>query len=128
MSIIALAILRGPSNLTFRHVCARGAAAQGNGSVEVLLPKGVRRLSLSCSGCSAVLGIDADGGSPDGYFTKECGGRVAARRCPYRQFVAMAGAVSNLICEVDNELRPLRQILTPNVMIMKRRRYARKPR
>jgi hypothetical protein len=36
--------LRGPSSLTFRHICAKGAAAQGNGSVEVLLPKDGRRL------------------------------------------------------------------------------------
>jgi len=26
-----------------------------------------------------VLGIDTDGGTPDGYFTKKAGGRVAAR-------------------------------------------------
>ena len=64
---------------------------------------------MSCSGWSAVLGIDTDGGTPDGYFTKKGGGRVAARRRPYGLFAAMAGAASNLICEVDNELRPLRR-------------------
>ena len=52
---------------------------------------------------------------------------MAARRCPYRLFAALAGAVSNLICEVDDELRPLRQVLAPNVMIMKRCRNAGKP-
>jgi hypothetical protein len=53
---------------------------------------------------------------------------VAARRCPYGLFAAMAGAVSDLICEADNKLRPLHQILRPNVMIMKRLRNAGKPR
>ena len=33
-----------------------------------------------------------------------------------------------MICEADDELRPLRQVLAPNVMIMERLRYARKPR
>jgi hypothetical protein len=120
MSIFALAILRGPSNLGFRRICANGAAAHGNGSVEVLLPQGGRRLWLCCSGCSAVVGVDVDGGSPDGDFPKEGEARVAARRCPYGQFAAMAGAVSDLFCEVCYELRPLRQVLTPNVMIMNR--------
>jgi hypothetical protein len=53
---------------------------------------------------------------------------VAARRCPYRLFAAQAGAVSDLICEADNELRPLRQVFTPKVMIMKGIRNAGKPR
>jgi hypothetical protein len=66
------------------------------------------------------LGVDTDGGTPDGYFTKKGGGRVDARRCPDGLFVAMAGGVSDLICETRNELRPLRQILAPNGMIMKR--------
>jgi hypothetical protein len=74
------------------------------------------------------LGIDTDGGTPDGDFTKKCGGQMAARRCPYRLFAATAGTVSDLICQAGNELRPLRKILTPNVMIMKGLRYAGKPR
>jgi hypothetical protein len=74
------------------------------------------------------LGVDADGGPPDGDFNKDGGGRVAVRRCPYGLFAAMAGAVSNLICEADNELRPLRQVLAPNGMILKGLRNARKPR
>ena len=82
---------------------------------------------MSCSGWSAVSGVDADGGTPDGDFTKKGGGRVAARRCPYGLFAATAGAVSNVICEVDYELRPLRQILAPNVMILKGLRNAGKP-
>jgi len=63
-------------------------------------------------------GGDADGGTPDRDFTDEEGGRVAARRCPNVLFAAMAGAVSDLICEADNELRPLRQVLAPDVMIL----------
>jgi hypothetical protein len=43
------------------------------------------------------LGIDADGGTPDGDFTKQGGGQMAPRWCPYRLFAAMAGAVSDLI-------------------------------
>ena len=74
-----------------------------------------------------VLGIDTDGGTPDGYFTKKAGGRVAARRCPYGLFAAMAGAVSDLICEVDNEMQQLRQIPAPKVMIPKGLRKAGKP-
>jgi hypothetical protein len=66
-----------------------------------------------------VLGVDADGGSPDGDLTKKGGGRVAARRCPYGLILAVAGAVSDLTCEADDELRPFRQVLGPNVMIMK---------
>jgi hypothetical protein len=60
--------------------------------------------SWSCSGWSAVLGIDTVGGSPDGDFTKEGGCRVAAWWCPYGLFPAMAGAVSNLICDAGYEL------------------------
>jgi hypothetical protein len=73
------------------------------------------------------LGVDAVGGPPDLDFTDEAGGRVASRRCPDRLFAVLAGAVSDLFCEADDELRPLRQVLTPNVMIMKRWRYAGKP-
>jgi hypothetical protein len=113
MSIFALVILRGAANLAFPYICANAVAAQGNVSVEVLLPKGGRRLELSCSGWSAVLGVDADGGAPDCDFGDEGDARVAARRCPYRLFAFLAGAVSNLICEADNELRPLRQVLAP---------------
>ena len=82
---------------------------------------------MACSGRSAVLGVDADGGTPDGDFTDEAGARLAAWRCPYRLFAILAGAVSNLSCELDDELRLLRQVLGPNVMIMKRLRYAGEP-
>jgi hypothetical protein len=120
MSSFALAISRGPTNLALRVICAKGAAALGNCSVEVLLPEGGCRLSLSCSGWSAVLGVDADGGTPDGDVTNEGGGQMAARWCPCGLFAAVAGAVSDLICKTGNELRPLCQVLAPNVMIMKR--------
>ena len=44
MSIFALVILRGPTQLALSYICAKAVAAQGNVSVEVLLPKGGRRL------------------------------------------------------------------------------------
>jgi hypothetical protein len=74
------------------------------------------------------LGVDADGGTPNGDFTKEGSGRVAARRRPCGLFAVLAGAVSNLICEADNELSPLRQILAPNGIIMERFRNTGEPR
>jgi len=120
MSIFALVILRRSTKLAFPYICAKAVAAQGNLPVEVLLPEGGHGLQLSCSGWSAVFGVDADGGTPDGDFSEEGEARVAARRCPYRLFTVLAGTVSDLICEADNELRPLRQVLTPNVMIMNR--------
>jgi len=91
------------------------------------LPKGGRRLQVSCSGWSAVLRVDTVRGSPDGKFTKRGGCRVAAGRCPYRLFAAMAGTVSDLIREAGNELGPLSQISTPHVMILKGLRHAGKP-
>jgi hypothetical protein len=44
VSIFALAISKGPTNLAFSYICAKGAAAQGNVSVKLLLPKGGCRL------------------------------------------------------------------------------------
>ena len=73
-------------------------------SFETSLPFSQRDLQLFRSGSAAVLGVDADGGSPDGDFTKDGGGRMAARRCPYRLFTATAGAVSDLICKAGNKL------------------------
>jgi hypothetical protein len=128
MSILALVILRGSTNPALFSICAKAVATHGDVSVEVLLPKGGRGLQLSCSGWSAVLGVDADGGTPDGRFAEEGGARVAVRRCPYGLFAALAGAVSGLICEADYKLRPLREVLAPNVMISKGLRYAGKPR
>jgi hypothetical protein len=84
------------------------------------LPKGGYGLQLSCSGWSVVLGVDADGGTPHLDFTKQDSGRMAARRCPDRLFAVLTGTVSDLTCEADDELRPLRQVLAPYVMIMKR--------
>ena len=98
----------------------RLVASVGDPSLEMSLPFGRRDLQLFPSCSASVVGIDADGGSPDGDFTTECGGRVAARWCPDGLFAAVAGAVSDLICKAGNELRPLRQVLAPNVMIMKR--------
>jgi hypothetical protein len=120
MSIFALVILRGSIDLVFACICAKAAAAaEGNVLVEVLLPEGGHGLQLSWSGWSAVFGVNADGGTPDLDFTKEGNAQRAARRCPYRLFGAMAGAVSDLVCKADEELRPLREVFTVNVMIMK---------
>ncbi len=44
MSIFALVILRGSAKLAFSYLCAKAVAAQGNVSVEALLPKGGRSL------------------------------------------------------------------------------------
>jgi hypothetical protein len=71
MSIFASVILRGFTNLIFPCLCANAVAGQGNFSVEVLLPQGGHGRQLSCPGWSAVLGVDADGGSPDLDFTDE---------------------------------------------------------
>jgi hypothetical protein len=98
----------------------RVVASVGDPSLEMPLPFGRRDLQLVRSGSAAVLRVDAVRGSPDGDFTKKGGGRVAARCCPYGLFAAMAGGVSDLICEAGNNLRPLRQVLGPDVMIMKR--------
>jgi hypothetical protein len=93
---------------------------RGRSFAQDVLPFGRRDLQLFPSCSASVVGIDADGGSPYGDFTKECGGQMAPRWCPDGLFAAVAGAVSNLICKADYELRPLRQVLAPNVMIMKR--------
>jgi hypothetical protein len=44
MSIFALVISRGSTNLAVPYICATAVAAQVNVSVEVLVPKGGRRL------------------------------------------------------------------------------------
>jgi hypothetical protein len=44
MSIFARVISRGSTNLAVPYICAKAVAVQGNVSVEVLLPKGGRRL------------------------------------------------------------------------------------
>lgn len=84
------------------------------------MPQGGHGLQLSCSGWAVVLGVDADGGTPDFDFPKQGSGRMAARRCPDRLFAVLTGTFSDLFCEADDELRPLHQVLAPYVMIMKR--------
>ena len=42
------------------------------------------------------------------------------RAMPIPAARALADTKSDLICKADEELRPLRQVLTANVMIMKR--------
>ena len=108
------------TNLLTETRGGRVVASVGNPSLETSLPFGRRDLRLLRSGSAAVVGIDAVGGTPDGDFTKEGGGRVAARRCPYGLFAIVVGGVSDLICEAGHQLRPLRQVLAANLMIMKR--------
>lgn len=73
-------------------------------ALEMSLPFGRRDPPLVRSGSAAVLRVDAVRGSPDSDFTKKGGGQVVARRCPYGLILAVAGAVSDLICEAGNEL------------------------
>jgi hypothetical protein len=44
MSIFALVISRGSTDLTFPYISTEAVAPQGDISVEVLLPKGGRRV------------------------------------------------------------------------------------
>ena len=52
---------------------------------------------------------------------------MAARRCPHRLRAALGGVASNLSGEANHQVGPRGQVLAPNVMIMKRFRYAGKP-
>jgi hypothetical protein len=103
MSIFALVILRGSANLAFHYIYASAVAAEGNVSVEVLLPKGGRGLLLSGSGWSAVIRVDADGGARRRFHRgrRRSGGCLAV---PIPAVVVLAGPVSDLTGEVDNEL------------------------
>ena len=124
--VVAFGGSRG--NLVASQVTIRRVVAWvGDTSVEALLPEGGRSLQLPCSGGSSVSGVHADGGTPDGDFTKEGRGRVAARRCPHRLRAVLGGVASNLSGEANHQVGPRGQVLAPNVMIMKRFRYAGKP-
>jgi hypothetical protein len=74
---------------------------------------------LSFTGWSAVLGVNANGGTPDGDFADEGGIESTALRCPYRLDSLMVCVVSDLVGEAGNERRPLRQVVAPIVMILK---------
>ncbi len=129
MSVVAVVVFGGSrGNLVPSQVAIRRVVAWvGDTSVEALLPEGGRSLQLPCSGGSSVSGVHADGGTPDGDFTKEGRGRVAARRCPHRLRAVLGGVASNLSGEANHQLGPRGQVLAPNGMIMKRFRYAGKP-
>jgi hypothetical protein len=129
MSVVAVVVFGGSrANLVRSEVAIRRVVAWvGDTSVEALLPEGGRSLQLPCSGGSPVSGVDADGGPPDGDFTKDDRGRVAARRCPHRLRAVLGGVASNLSGEANHQLGPRGQVLAPNGMIMKRFRYAGKP-
>jgi hypothetical protein len=95
-------------------------AAAGETSVEVVLPERRGCPQLCCSGCSWVAGVDAVGGPPHRDFTDDGEVRAAARLHPHRLGFVLADLASDPVGEVGNELGPLRQILTPYGMIMKR--------
>ena len=121
LAVVVIAITCGascPSPLELR--IPRQIMKTGDSSVEALLPQSGGCLGLDASGWSWVPLIDAVGGPPYRDFADEGGACVTSRRGPDRPFAVLAGAVSNMICEADNKLRPRRQVLTPNVMIMKR--------
>jgi len=95
--------------------------------IEALFPYGGGYFELGSSGWSWVAGVDAVGGPPHGDFTDDGRVRATARRRPYRLRIVLAGVAADPIGEVGNELGPLRQILTPNGMIMKLSWNAGKP-
>ena len=97
-----------------------GGSSAGEPSVEVVLPEGRGCRQLWSSGWSSVAGVDAVGGSPHGDFTHDGVVRAAALRRPHRLGFVLADLASDPVGEVGNELGPLRQILTPYGMIMKR--------
>ena len=129
ISVVAVVVFGGSrANLVPSEVAIRLVVAwMGDTSVEALLPEGGRSLQLPCSGGSSVLGVHADGGTPDGDFTKEGRVRAAARRCPHRLRVVVGGVASDLSGEANHQVGPRGQVLAPNGMIMKRFRYAGKP-
>jgi hypothetical protein len=127
--VVAVVVFGGSrGNLVPSQVAIRRVVAWvGDMSVEVLLPEGGRPLQLSCSGGSLVSEVDANGGTPDGDFTKEGRGRVAARRCPHRLRAVLGGVASNLSGEANHQLGPRGQVFAPYGMIMKRLRYTGMP-
>ena len=107
--VVAFGGSRG--NLVASQVTIRRVVAWvGDTSVEALLTEGGRSLQLPCSGGSSVSGVHADGGTPDGDFTKEGRGRVAARRCPR---AVLGGVASNLSGEANHQVGPRGQVLAP---------------
>ena len=129
MSVVAAVVFGGSrDNLVPSQVAIRRVVAWvGDTSVEALLPEGGRSLQLPCSGGSSVSGVHADGGTPDGDFTKEGHGRAAARRCPHRLRAVQGGVASNLSSEANHQLGPRGQVHAPNGMIMKCFRSTGKP-
>jgi hypothetical protein len=88
--------------------------------VEALFPQGRERFELGSSGWSQVLGANAFGGAPHGYFADEGGARAASRWCPNWLGVTVAGVIVNLLGEIGDQLESLRQVLAPDGMLMQR--------
>ena len=99
----------------------------GDTAIEVVLPERGSCLQLCCSGWSSVAGVDAVGGPPHGDFTDDGEVGAAARRRPHRLGFVFAGVISDPIGDVGHDLGSLRQVLTPNGMIMERLRNPGKP-
>src|SRR4051812_8762669 len=116
MSVVAVVVFGGSrANLVRSEVAIRRVVAWvGDTSVEALLPEGGRSVQLPCSGGSSVLWVDAYGGPPDGDFTNDGGGRVAARRCPHGLRGVLGGVASNLCGEANHQPGPRGQVLAPN--------------
>ena len=104
MPVVAVVVFVGSrGNLVPSQVAIRRVVAWvGDTSVEALLPQGGRSLQLPCSGGSSVSGVHTDGGTPDGDFTKDGRGRVAARRRPHRLRAVLGGVASNLSGEANH--------------------------
>jgi hypothetical protein len=81
--------------------------------VEVVLPEGGNGVWLCWSGWSAVVGVGAVGGPPDGDFTDDRGVQMSARRRPNGLGAVPAGVMSNVPGEDGDQLGPLCQVVTP---------------
>jgi hypothetical protein len=88
--------------------------------VEALFPESRKRFEMGSSGWSRVLGIDAVGGAPHCDFADQGGAGVTSRWCPDRRPVTLAGVISNLVGEVDDQLGSLCQIVAPDRVGMER--------
>ncbi len=105
----------GPScrSRLLNAVIERSVAEVVDLSVEVLLPEGLGHPWLCWSGGSAVLGVDAVGGPPEGDFTDERGGQRSARRRPCGLGAVAENVVSDVVGKVRDQPGSLGQVATP---------------
>jgi hypothetical protein len=81
--------------------------------VEVLLPQGFSGPWLFWSGGSAVVGADAVGSAPDRDITDEVDVQLSVRRRPHGRGAVLAGVMSDLVGDVDDQLVPVGQVVAP---------------